>query len=264
VKISLLASGSSGNCTYIEAHGTRLLIDAGISLRQIRQRLAAIGVEIEIETIDALLISHEHVDHAREVSRVALHFECPIYASERTSGEIRGWLSGWERQEHFQPGKPFALGTLQIHPFRISHDACEPCGFMIAGPSEIDGQTVCAAMATDLGTVYEDQERLLSQCDLLIIEANHDGEMLRNGSYPPHLKKRIQSVLGHLSNDAAGQLIARLAQGGRLKQAVLAHLSQNNNRPEIALQTVQSYLNGSACCRVHLSYRDRPTELLTL
>lgn len=262
MKISLLASGSSGNCTYIEAGGTRLLIDAGISLRQVRQRLAAVGAETE--TMDALLISHEHVDHAREISRVALHFECPIYASTRTSGQIRPLLSGWECQERFHPGKSFSIGALEIHPFRISHDACEPCGFMIGGPSEIAGQIVYAAIATDLGAVYEDQQRLLSQCEMLIIEANHDRDMLLNGSYPPHLKQRIQSVLGHLSNDAAGKLIARLARDGHLKQAVLAHLSQNNNRPEIAMETVQGYLNGSDCCQLHLSYRDRPTQLFTL
>jgi len=262
MKIALLASGSSGNCAYVEAGGTRLLIDAGISLKQVCQRLTQIGVETE--TVDALLISHEHIDHAREASRIALHFECPIYASERTSGEIRRALTGWEQQERFRPGKPFPLGSLEVYPFRISHDAREPCGFLIEGSSEIDGSCVVAAIATDLGIVYEDQQRLLSRCDALIIESNHDIEMLINGPYPDYLKKRIRSVLGHLSNDAAGKLIAQLVEEGRLKQALLAHLSENNNRPEIALETVKRHLNGRAGCQIHLSYRDRPSPVLTL
>jgi phosphoribosyl 1,2-cyclic phosphodiesterase len=262
MKIALLASGSSGNCAYIEAGGTRVLIDAGISLRQVRQRLTQVG--LQAESIDALLISHEHTDHACEVSRIALHFECPIYASERTSAEIRSLLSGWEQQQPFHPGKTFPIGSLTIHPFRISHDAHEPCGFLIEGPSEIDGQCVTAGLATDLGIVYEDQQRLLSRCDVLIIESNHDRDMLINGNYPGYLKQRIQSVLGHLSNDAAGELIAQLAERGRLKQAMLAHLSQNNNRPEIALETVKRHLNNHAGCQIHLSHRDRPSQVLTL
>lgn len=262
MRICLLASGSSGNCAYVEAGGTRLLVDAGISLRQVRQRLAQIGVETA--SIDALLISHEHIDHVREAGRVALHFECPIYASERTSGELSQLLSGWERKALFCPGKSFAIGALQIAPFRISHDACEPCGFMIGGPSEVDGQRVFAAIATDVGIVSEDWCRLLNPCEVLVIEANHDLKMLLEGDYPWHLKQRILSALGHLSNDAAGELIAQLVPRGRLKQVILAHLSQNNNRPEIAMKTVQRYLDGRGSCQLHLSYRDRPSELLTL
>ena len=262
MRLCLLASGSSGNCAYLEAGGTRILIDAGISLRQVRLRLAGIGVSEA--TIDGLLISHEHSDHVGQASRVALHFDCPIYASERTAAEFRRRLSGWEKQERFQSGVQFAIGALQIEPFRVSHDACEPCGFLIQGLSEKTGRVVLAAIATDLGLVSPRLRRRLAPCEALIIEANHDVQMLLEGPYPQYLKQRIQSNLGHLSNDSAAELIAGLAREGHLRQVLLAHLSQNNNRPEAALETVQRHLDGQDDCRLHLSYRDRPSELLVL
>jgi len=262
MRLCLLASGSSGNCAYLEAGGTRILIDAGISLRQVRLRLARIGVSEA--TIDGLLISHEHSDHVGQASRVALHFDCPIYASERTALKFRRRLCGWEKQEQFQPETRFAIGALEIEPFRIPHDACEPCGFLIQGPSQLVGPTVSAAIATDLGLVSPKLRRRLASCEALIIEANHDTQMLLEGPYPQYLKQRIQSELGHLSNDSAAELIAQLAREGRLRQVLLAHLSRNNNRPEVALETVRRHLDGQGDCRLHLSYRDRPSELLVL
>ncbi len=260
MKFCLLASGSSGNCAYVAAGTTQILIDAGISLARIVQELDEIGADPE--RVDALILSHEHGDHCRELSRVALGLGCPVYISDRTLPHARWALSNHESVRTFHAGDSLTIGDLQIHTFRVFHDAVDPCGFLIEGPSHQGGVRTRLAIATDLGTVTAHLRQLLRGCEGLVIEANHDLDMLMNGSYPWDLKQRIRSPVGHLSNRAAAELIGELAQQGTLKKAILAHLSQQNNRPDLALCAVQSRLDGLFRCEVHLSHQDQRSEVL--
>jgi phosphoribosyl 1,2-cyclic phosphodiesterase len=185
-----------------------------------------------------------------------------VYTSDRTLPQLRWALTNHEAVRTFRVGESFRVGDLQIQTFRVFHDAVDPCGFVIEGPSHHREERVRLAIATDLGTVTPLLKRKLQTCEALIIEANHDLDMLMNGSYPWDLKQRIRSPIGHLSNDAAADLIAELAQSGSLQKALLAHLSQHNNRPDLALTAVQSRLHGRFCCEVHLSYPDQRSEIL--
>ena len=261
MRICLLASGSSGNCAFVAAGGTRVLIDAGISARRVRRELEALGER----SVDALLLTHEHGDHASEAGRIAVEFGCPVYVSHRTLPWVRPALTGHERVEVFRVGEDFCIGDLRVKAFRVFHDAADPCGFLLEGPSERrPGERVRVGFATDLGTVPASLRGLLRECEGLVIEANHDLEMLINGPYAWDLKQRIRSPVGHLSNRAAAELIRELVQRGRLQVAVLAHLSEENNRPERALETVKAQLDGLFRCRVVVAPRDRRSEVIAL
>ncbi len=261
MRIVSLASGSSGNCTLIVSEQTRLLIDAGISKRQILQRLQKIlGL---MPRIDAILVTHEHSDHISGLARAAHALQCPIYASEGTAPFVEPLLTAGEKLFTFKPEERFQIRDLCIEPFRIPHDAADPCGFLIEEESLFAGINACIAVATDLGTVTEEIRTKLLKCDLVMLEANHDVEMLLNGWYPQDLKQRILSDLGHLSNDAAGQTLHDLAHKGRLRTAVLMHLSKNNNRPKLALQTVQGHLNTTEVT-VAVAPRDRMSAVFTV
>ena len=262
MKACVLASGSSGNCSYVAAGNTQVLIDAGIGLARVTRELEEIGADPE--GIQAIIISHEHGDHCRELSRMALAMECPIYISARALPHVRWALSDHEAIETFHVGQSFAIGGLQIETFRVFHDSVDPCGFLIGGSSHCGEGRTRLAIATDLGTVTPPLKQLLRPCEGLIIEANHDLDLLMNGSYPWDLKQRIRSPVGHLSNEAAAELIRELAQQGALKKAILAHLSQQNNRPDLAMSTVRSFLDGLFQCEVYLSYQDQRSEVLEI
>ncbi|NIT75970.1 MAG: MBL fold metallo-hydrolase, partial [Thermoplasmata archaeon] len=166
------------------------------------------------------------------------------------------FLKGREGLRPFEVGLNLEIDSLKIEAFPVFHDAIDPCGYLIR-----DGEH-SVGLATDLGVVSRAILDSLAACDAVILESNHDLEMLRNGPYPWELKQRIRSQIGHLSNQDAGEALAELARGGRLKTALLAHLSQYNNRPELALQTVQSHLNGRI--EVLLTCQDRRSQLLVL
>lgn len=261
MRIVSLASGSSGNCTLIVSEQTRLLIDAGLSKRQILQRLEKIlGL---LPRIDAILVTHEHTDHICGLGKVARALKCPIYASEGTAPFLEPLLTGSETLLPFQPGTGFQIRDLSIEPFRVPHDAAEPCGFVIEEESLFVSSNARIAVATDLGTVTDKIRKKLLHCDLVMLEANHDIEMLITGSYPEDLKQRILSDVGHLSNDAAGQTLQYLSHNGHLRTAVLMHLSKNNNRPMLALKTVQEHLNGTEVT-VAVAPRDRMSAVFTV
>lgn len=261
MRVVSLASGSSGNCTLVVSEQTRLLIDAGISKRQILHRLEKVlGL---LPRIDAILITHEHTDHIQDVGRAARALKCPIYASEGTAPFVEPLLTSGEKLLPFKPEKSFQIRDLSIEPFRIPHDAAEPCGFLIEEESLFAGINKRIAVATDLGTVTDEIREKLLRCDLVMLEANHDIEMLLNGWYPQDLKQRILSDVGHLSNDAAGQTLRYLSHKGRLRAAVLMHLSKNNNRPKLALQTVQEHLTGTEVT-VAVAPRDHMSAVFTL
>ncbi len=261
MRIVSLASGSSGNCTLIVSEHTRVLVDAGLSKKQILQGLRKIlGA---LPRLDAILITHEHSDHISGVGKVARALKCPIYVSEGTAPFIEHLLTGKESVLMFTPGQGFQVRDLFIEPFRIPHDAAEPCGFMVEEESLFASLNKRIAVATDLGTVTEEIRGRLLGCDLVMLESNHDIEMLVNGWYPEDLKRRILSDVGHLSNDIAGQTFRYLAERGRLHTAVLMHLSKNNNRPRLALETVQEHLKDTDVT-VAVAPRDRMSVLFTV
>jgi len=262
LQIRLFASGSSGNCGLVAAGGTQILIDAGIPRSRVIDGLESMGADPS--RIDALLLTHEHSDHAGEARRYASHWQCPIYASRRTGQKIKHLPLGISDVESFQIGDRIAIGALTVEPIRVFHDATEPAGFLIEGPLEAAGGDGTLAYAVDLGTVQKSLAQRLREVDGLVIEANHDLDMLINGPYAWHHKQRIRSPVGHLSNQSAAELIADLVQHGRLRKAMLAHLSETNNRPEVALETVRDRLDGLSHCEVVIAPRDRRSPLVEL
>jgi phosphoribosyl 1,2-cyclic phosphodiesterase len=243
MRICTLASGSSGNCTYVESESAKILIDAGISAKRVRAALAKL--DVTLNQIDALLITHEHSDHVNEAGIVSIASGCPIYSTERTYAAFWNLLSGHEKICHFQIGHDFVIKDLQIHPFRVFHDAVDPCGFIIRGRGLFAEHAKQVAIATDLGTFTPQLTMLLQKCEVLVLESNHDLEMLIKGDYPWHLKQRIRSEVGHLSNRACAEAIASLASFGYLKRVILVHLSESNNHPEKAVATIEECLKDS-------------------
>lgn len=259
MRIVSLASGSSANATLIESEHARVLIDVGLSRRQVLQRLEKLyGTTVRL---DAILVTHEHQDHIVGLARTAKVFASPIYATKGTLAALEPFLKGGEDLRPCEFNRSFQIRDLVIEPFRTPHDAAESCGFLLEAVSLFDGRRV--GLATDLGAVTKEVREYLERCDLVLLESNHDLDMLMNGSYPADLKARIRSDVGHLSNDDSGKTLIYLAKQKRLKQAVLMHLSENNNRPKLALETVKRHLNGAAI-EVAVAPRDRMSEVFTL
>lgn len=254
LSVCVLASGSRGNATYVSDGRTAILIDAGLSGIEIQRRMAARG--LNPADLDAILVSHEHADHIHGVGVLSRRFELTVHISDRTlqaSGAAMGQLSAIVP---FACGRTFAIGGLTIHPFSISHDAEDPAGFTISTGG------VKIGLATDLGIVTKMVSTHLRCCDILILEANHDARMLVDGPYPWHLKQRIRGRSGHLSNDDAACLLETLRHE-RLMHVVLAHLSEENNTPGKAMETVEAALNGT---RIELQVASQAagSHLLTL
>jgi len=254
MKICVLGSGSGGNSTLVVSERTALLVDAGLSYRRVKGDLEELGVDLG--KIGAILITHEHADHCSEVSHLATRIGCPIYGTRGTLAALRWFLTGGEDLREFELGEELEIGDLKVQSFPVFHDAVEPCGYLIE-----DGRG-CLGLATDLGVMTSEVLENLARCDLVILEANHDLGLLLMGPYTWELKQRIRSEVGHLSNEAAAETLAALARRGRLRKALLTHLSQQNNRPELALETVQGRLDGRL--EVLLTWQDRRSELIEL
>ncbi len=256
MKFCMLASSSSGNCSVIQSGQTTVLVDAGISARRTFIGLTSAGLG---EQIDAIFISHEHSDHCKDLGVVAKRFQCPIYGNEATLGKLEPFLKGTETLINIEKRKVIQLKDLEVTSFSVSHDAVDPCGYTF-----FDGQHR-AGVATDLGIISEEVQDHLSQCDAVSFEANHDVDMLEKGRYPQYLKDRITGPLGHLSNHDSGQGLALMAMKGQLKHAILAHLSDQNNRPDLALKTVQHCLRTyNIDFNVLLSHKSNPSPLIEL
>ncbi|MCX7898192.1 MAG: MBL fold metallo-hydrolase [Rhodocyclaceae bacterium] len=232
IRFTLLASGSKGNALLVEKGATRLVIDCGLPPRDLSRRLEARGVAPT--SVRALLLTHEHADHVAGAARAAAHFGWTLHASFGTASAAASVLDGVPVQR-FDSHTPFAIGELSIQPYPVPHDAREPTQFVFA-----DG-AVRLGLVTDAGAVTPHMVKMLSGCAALILECNHDAEMLWRGRYPYPLKKRISGGFGHLSNDAAAQLLAAVAHA-RLQHVIAAHLSQENNRPELAQQALAEAL----------------------
>jgi phosphoribosyl 1,2-cyclic phosphodiesterase len=258
MKFCVLASGSSGNCIYVESGGSRLLIDCGLPRREIRARMAAAG--IEAERIDAVLLTHEHSDHARGVGVASRSFGAPLCCSWPAFARIEAWLGPLSGLVEFAAGVPFEVGAFWVEPFCLPHDAADPVGFVI------DDGKCRLGVATDLGQATHLAHQRLLGCHALILESNHDPRMLEDGPYPWPLKRRISGRLGHLSNGQSAALLASLLRPG-LRHVVLAHLSQTNNLPAIALAAAGETLKAagaSAEVQISLGRQDRPGELVRL
>lgn len=302
VRFTVLASGSKGNCTVITGGNTRILVDAGLSCRELFRRMRIVGEDPC--TLDAIIVTHEHSDHVGGLAVTARKLGIPVYFTEGTHRAWVRWLSPrkqmtyaqWLEQlrqqaatrmaeadvpaagedcepedpdatseslpsdrldsappkaapekdptflpkvEYFQAGKPLQIGDISVSPFTIPHDAADPVGFVF------QAEGVRMAVATDLGYIPPNVKAQLKGVDLLLLESNHDLEMLRDGPYPWSVKQRVLSRVGHLSNDAAGTYLES-EYDGQAAYIILGHLSESNNLPEIARITAERALNGRA------------------
>lgn len=237
-RISILASGSSGNATLLETEHVTLLIDTGLGRREIERRFEALGRRLP-ERVDAILVTHEHIDHSAAVAQLARLWHCPTYLTEPTHREIIKMFTEQsdrparkatiEHVEYIRAGERFQIGDIEVSPFRIPHDAADPVAFSFRA----NGTKV--AIATDLGYLPELVKQHVRESDFLLLESNHDLEMLKVGPYPWHVKQRVMSRTGHLSNKVVSEFLADAEIfDGRARYLVLAHLSEQNNTPDVA------------------------------
>jgi phosphoribosyl 1,2-cyclic phosphodiesterase len=237
ISVSVLASGSRGNSAVVETARTRILVDAGISCRETCKRLRDLGKDPR--SLSAVVITHEHSDHVTGLATLAKKFDIPVYmtgatyqAWARALRDEQGESPQLRRREVFEAGKGFQIGDVAVMPFTIPHDAADPVGFTFRG------EGVKIGFATDLGYVPASVRDHLGRCDVLLIESNHDLEMLRVGPYPWSVKQRVMSRVGHLSNDALADFFRNDYDGGAA-YVVLAHLSEHNNHPELARRAAE-------------------------
>jgi phosphoribosyl 1,2-cyclic phosphodiesterase len=327
VKMTVLASGSKGNSTVVSSSRTRILVDAGVSCREVFKRMAAAGEDPR--TLDAILITHEHQDHVQGLAVTARKLGIPVYFTEPTHRAWMRWMNprkrvtyaDWlaarkaaaeaapvnpeiedreafdhprtqdlragdpdeeEREElvsicanaepekadpcalpgieYFSAGEGFCVGDIAVTPFTIPHDAADPVGFVF------EAEGVRIGLATDLGYMPPHAKRHLKKCDVLMLESNHDLDMLRDGPYPWSVKQRVMSRVGHLSNRAAAEFLEGEYDGGAA-YVVLAHLSENNNLPELARLAAERALQGRMSLlanKLLLATQDRPLESIVL
>ncbi len=264
MEVCSIASGSSGNCIYVSDGKSHILIDAGISRKRIAEGLKQIGAAPE--GLDAIFVTHEHTDHIQGINMMAKYFGIPIFA---TGGTLDGicmkdttGVIGWDRLFQVYADKAVQVGRMEIMPFRMSHDTAEPVCYTV----KANGQKL--GIATDLGVFDEYTIGHLEGCDILLLEANHDISMLEAGRYPYCLKRRILSDRGHLSNEASGKLLCRLFQK-KLKYAFLAHLSKENNYPQLAYEAVKCQFWEDTGMKklpfeLMVAERDRPSRLVAI
>lgn len=330
--MTVLASGSKGNATVIAAGSTRILVDAGMSCKELLRRMAQTGEDPE--TLDAILITHEHLDHVAGLSVLARRLKIPVFFTEqthrawvrmltpRTTMSYAKWLEWMQREkevraeetaatqafasdvilvddpleaeaaaapspentppgaeelvapkvkadpaflpavEYFRAGHGFSIGDIDINPFTIPHDAADPCGFVFHARTE----SIRMAIATDLGYVPPNVKMALKHVDVLLLESNHDLEMLKDGPYPWSVKQRVLSRVGHLSNTAAAEFLLRDYDGGA-HTIVLGHLSEKNNLPELARFAAEQAIGDRMSLlgnRVLLAAQDKPLDPICL
>jgi phosphoribosyl 1,2-cyclic phosphodiesterase len=321
--MTVLASGSRGNSTLVASSRTRILVDAGLSCRELFKRMKAAGEDPA--TLDAILITHEHQDHVHGVSVTARKLGIPVYFTEPTHRAWMRWMvpqkrmtyADWIAQrkseneakeaaqpeelvadecaeipihdfesadsielaadsgdipealkdpcalpgvEYFQAGSGFSIGDIAITPFTIPHDAADPCGFVFTA------EGIRLAIATDLGYMPSNVQMHLQRCDVIMLESNHDVEMLRDGPYPWSVKQRVMSRVGHLSNDAASKFLER-TYDGHATYVILAHLSESNNLPELARISAEHALRNRMSLlgnKLILARQSEPIEAISL
>ncbi len=256
MKFSVLASGSGGNACYVETETASILVDAGLSCREIERRLQSVGVEAG--RLDALIITHEHSDHIKGAGPVARRFGLPIYTNRRTLEKGVKTLGPLAQTVIIQNGEPFSINGLTVHPFTKCHDAADPFGLVISSGDKRIG------LATDLGRSTNLVENVLRECQALVMEFNYDPAMLEDGPYPLDIKRRIKGAEGHLSNIQGAELLRSVYHEG-LDCVVIAHLSKINNHPEKAYSAALKALH--SCCslervKIVISEQDEPIPMI--
>lgn len=243
-----IASGSSGNCGLYVAGATAVLIDLGVSVRALRQALAAL--ELDIQDLTGVLITHEHTDHIKGLATFVKKYNIPLYASQDTAEAlICKTPAAADRLQPFCSGAVFELDGLRVHSFGTPHDAADSVGYILE-----DG-TVQFGFATDLGFVPDAVQRQLMRCDAVVLESNHDPFMLQAGPYPWPLKQRVSGPRGHLSNPDCAVCATALAKSG-VHTLILAHLSEHNNTPVTAFRETRRALDAAgADCALHVAPR---------
>ena len=262
IKFCSLSSGSSGNCQYIETNNTRLLVDGGFSGKRIEELLSSI--EVEPNTLDGILVTHEHIDHTRGVGVLSRRYDLPIYANcntwlgmEKSIGKIKE-----NNIKTFITEKYLEIRDITILPINIFHDALEPVGYIFFyGKTKI-------SIITDTGWINDNIKNHIKGSNLYLMESNHDVSMLKNGTYPWPLKQRILGENGHLSNDYAGSVLGEVISGNE-ETILLGHLSKDNNTPDLAHGTVKEILvnkgiNVDKDIKLDLTHRDKITKVYNL
>jgi phosphoribosyl 1,2-cyclic phosphodiesterase len=258
LRLSILASGSSGNCIYVGSEQTGILVDAGLSCRQIAQRLEAIGVPVD--GIQAVCVTHEHDDHKSALGILQRRLGVSLYANAGTIEAIErdSKLRGLQWNV-FTTSSPFTIGDLALDPFPVPHDSYDPVGFVVTNG------TARVGIVTDMGMATTVVRARLRDCGALVIEANHDEALLRDSPRPWSLKQRIAGRQGHLSNQQAADLLAEI-RGPALRHVFLAHLSTECNRPDLALKRIRTILDGEhgVQVQVEIAAANRPTACVDI
>jgi phosphoribosyl 1,2-cyclic phosphodiesterase len=249
----VLASGSSGNCAFLAAGNTRILVDAGLSIRETKRRLSLIGEKLE--DVTAVLLTHEHGDH-RASEGLARWLRTPVYTSLLTAPTLP-WDKDKPALECFQAGARFVVGDIEVDSFGIPHDAVDPVGFCLKA------EGIKIAVAHDLGYLTESVKFHLRRCDLMLLESDYDSEMLKVGPYPWSVKQRVMSRVGHLSNDQVSDYLLHDFDGFS-SRLILGHISENNNHPEIVrLVATQALERRGLATPLEIASQSRPTEVYT-
>ena len=248
MRITILGSGSEGNALLLDTGRTRLLVDAGLSYRRLAERFGALGRRPPVD-VSAVLVTHRHADHATHASTYAKRLHCPVRATEDTMKGLR--LHQTTAAETFPVGRTFRIGDIAIHACEIPHDAHQVA-------LRFESESGCLALVTDLGHVPKGLFRFLDGCDWLLLESNHDEEMLANGPYPATLKRRVGGRRGHLSNAQASDLLAALPYAP--SEVVLMHLSETNNSAMMARSSAEAAL-GHGVTRLRVAEQRRPLEI---
>jgi len=259
VRFTVLASGSTGNATIVKGREKTVMVDAGLSMKKLDELMKMRG--ISGHDIDALFVTHEHSDHIKGLGAFARKYELPIFANEATWGALERHVGtiAPDKRVIMETGERLSFGDMEIQSYPISHDAAEPVGYCF----EENGEKL--SLATDLGYVSDKVRRAIIDSDVLVLESNHDTEMLRMGRYPWNIKRRILSDIGHLSNVAAAEALCELMTD-RTKRVYLAHLSLDHNQMDLAMLTVNTILEDNGIFYkkdefpLRETYYDRPTE----
>ena len=261
LKFTSLYSGSSGNCLFVETENTKILIDAGVSLKKIEKGLE--NFDVQPSNLDAVIVTHEHTDHIQSLGNLSKKFDIPVFATSKTFDAMPKQTEKItdKNKNNINIDEKFSIGDIEILPFKIPHDAADPCGFTLFSNNKK------ISIATDVGHMTNDILKHIDGSEFILLEANYDSNVLKYTKYPFKLKERIAGPSGHLSNKAAGQTINYLINSG-LKKAVLGHLSKESNFPELAYQTVVNEIlsSGTNIDNFNLSVasRDFPGKLITI
>ncbi len=255
MRFSVLGSGSRGNSVYIESGATGILIDNGFSGKELEKRLLSIGRSLD--NITAICLTHEHNDHVAGAGVISRRCKVPVHANPGTFEGAEKRLGKLYQRADFATGDELSIDDLQVRSFRISHDTLDPVGYVVSDGTKHFGY------CTDTGKVSKLMELRLARCHGLVLEFNHDPEMLKNGPYPLMLKQRVRSSHGHLANEEAGEFLGSLVHNS-LRVAVLAHLSETNNTPNFAMAAALPHMPADHPARLLAAEQDKATDLFQL